>query len=93
MGLPLELETLPSLLKAGGYQTYGVGKWNLGMHEWKYTPRWRGFDDWFGFWNAQEGHYSHRARVGPFSGYDLFRNETPEWEVGGVHSTDLFSER
>lgn len=93
MGLPLELETLPSMLKAGGYRTYGVGKWNLGMHQWEYTPRWRGFDDWFGFWNAQEGHFSHRARVGPLSGYDLYRNETPEWREGGIHSSQLFTDR
>jgi arylsulfatase A-like enzyme len=49
--------TLPSLLKKQGYATHGIGKWHLGLGEWKPTnfdhplkpgPLSVGFDSFFG---------------------------------------------
>lgn len=47
-GLPLEEETLPTLLKANGYRTIGLGKWHLGYAD-HFHPLSRGFDDFYGF--------------------------------------------
>ena len=47
-GLPLTEQTLPQLLKVGGYRTGVIGKWHLGNEE-KFHPLNRGFDEFFGF--------------------------------------------
>jgi arylsulfatase A-like enzyme len=47
VGLPPEHPTLPSLLKAAGYQTSLVGKWHLGMPP-KFRPLRSGYDRFFG---------------------------------------------
>lgn len=48
IGLPLTEQTLPELLKQNGYNTMGIGKWHLGVHE-KFRPWNRGFNEFFGF--------------------------------------------
>ena len=53
---------LPQYLKRLGYATHIVGKWHLGFCDWKYTPTYRGFDTFYGFYNAIEGYYNHTGR-------------------------------
>lgn len=48
IGLPLTEQTLPELLKQSGYNTMGIGKWHLGVHE-QFRPWNRGFNEFFGF--------------------------------------------
>jgi arylsulfatase A-like enzyme len=48
IGLPLTEQTLPELLQQSGYNTMGIGKWHLGVHE-KFRPWNRGFNEFFGF--------------------------------------------
>ncbi len=48
IGLPLTEQTLPELLQQSGYNTMGIGKWHLGVHE-KFRPWKRGFNEFFGF--------------------------------------------
>lgn len=48
IGLPLSEQTLPELLQRNGYNTMGIGKWHLGVHE-KFRPWNRGFNEFFGF--------------------------------------------
>ena len=48
IGLPLTEQTLPELLQQNGYNTMGIGKWHLGVHE-KFRPWNRGFNEFFGF--------------------------------------------
>ena len=58
-GLPLNQTTIANELKKGGYGTHYVGKWDLGMHTWDYTPTHRGFDSFYGFYNGAEDYYIH----------------------------------
>jgi len=48
LGLSLDANTLPQMLKNVGYKTGMVGKWHLGIDE-KFNPIKRGFDEYFGF--------------------------------------------
>ncbi len=48
VGLPLTEQTLPELLQQNGYNTMGIGKWHLGVHE-QFRPWKRGFNEFFGF--------------------------------------------
>ena len=51
-GLPLTETLLPQELKNAGYDTFMVGKWHLGFFAWEYTPTFRGFDKFYGFYNV-----------------------------------------
>ena len=46
-GISHELQTLPELLKAAGYNTGLFGKWHLGDNK-KYYPTEHGFNEWVG---------------------------------------------
>ena len=47
-GLPLELPTMADKLKEAGYSTHAVGKWHIGFYKKEYTPKYRGFDSYYG---------------------------------------------
>ena len=87
-GLPLNQTTIANELKKGGYSTHCVGKWDLGMHKWEYTPTYRGFDTFYGYYNSWEDYFLHT-----FDSYiDLRNNTAPVTDENGTYSTFLFTE-
>ena len=56
LGLPETEITLPQLLKPAGYVCGAVGKWHLGFAP-NLFPTQRGFDEFFGFLDAQQRYY------------------------------------
>ncbi|KAK7107536.1 arylsulfatase B-like [Littorina saxatilis] len=81
---------LPQYLRTLGYATHIVGKWHLGFCDWKYTPTYRGFDTFYGFYNAAQGYFNH---TGKKNGYDFRDNEKVDWSAKGTYSTHLFATR
>ena len=41
------------------YILYEYSKWHLGFQSWEYTPTFRGFDTFAGYWNGVETYYTH----------------------------------
>ena len=101
-GLPLNQTTIADELRKGGYATHCIGKWDLGMHKWEYTPTYRGFDTFYGYYDAAEDYFTHSVGVVPlgndenqtflFNGVDFRNNTKPVTDKNGVYSTNLFTE-
>ena len=105
-GMPLNQTTIADELKKGGYATHCVGKWDLGMHKWEYTPTYRGFDSFYGYYDAAEDYFTHsvgavilgdsrdddKEKVTLFKGIDFRNNTKPVMDKNGVYSTNLFTE-
>ena len=65
-----------------------IGKWHLGFCSWSYTPRYRGFDSFYGIYLGAGDHYTHETA----GILDLHDNETPVENKDGVYSTYLYAE-
>ncbi len=65
-----------------------VGKWHLGYNKWAYTPTYRGFDTFYGFYNGAEDHYSHKI----LKILDFRDNKEPVRDLDGKYGTFAFAE-
>ena len=83
VGLPPGVPTLPSLLRARGYQTSLTGKWHLGSLP-DFNPLQSGYDHFFGFRGGTLDYYLH---TGTDHKDDLWDGDTPVHQAG--YMTDL----
>ena len=49
-------------------------RWHLGFCNWKYTPTYRGFDSFYGYYNGAEDYYT---RIRGKLSYQAFDTSTP----------------
>ena len=96
-GLPPEVPTLATALRARGYATYMSGKWHLGLAEVS-RPQNHGFDHWFGHMAGCIDYYSHIFYWGanhPGPGlnptHDLWLDGEEIWD-DGRYFTELITE-
>jgi len=100
-GLPPSFTILPEVFKQFGYQTHAVGKWHLGFCNSKYLPVYRGFDTFYGYFNAQNDYLTHRVQgdliFGQQEGLDYWdaTSETldPILDKNGTYSMFSYTER
>ena len=71
-----------------GYATHMVGKWHLGYNKWTYTPTYRGFDTFYGYYNGLEDHYTHKV----LKILDFHDNKEPVRDLDGKYGTFAFAE-
>jgi arylsulfatase A-like enzyme len=63
LGVPAQELLLPQILKPAGYVCGAIGKWHLGTAP-NFHPMQRGFDEFFGFLEAQSTYYNARLLRG-----------------------------
>lgn len=93
-GLPGDVPTLATALRAEGYRTSMCGKWHLGVAPGS-RPGDHGFDDWFGFLAGCVDYYSHifywgMSRAGHDPVHDLW-SKGQEVYHNGEYLTDLLA--
>ena len=74
LALPPEHPTLPSLLRAGGYDTALIGKWHLGRPP-ASGPLRCGYDHFFGNLGGVVDYFTHKGGVGDEVPVDLWDGE------------------
>ena len=50
-----------------------IFQWHLGFFEKEYTPTYRGFESYYGFWNGKEDYWDHTSQEDVW-GTDLRNN-------------------
>ncbi|KAH9369668.1 hypothetical protein HPB48_007635 [Haemaphysalis longicornis] len=91
-GLPLNFKLMPHYLKDLGYETHAIGKWHLGYFKEEYTPTFRGFDSFYGYYNGEEDYYNHTVKEGSHVGLDFWYNTKPLRNETGRYSTTVFTQ-
>eukprot|EP00937_MAST-01D_sp_MAST-1D-sp2_P003564 g3564.t1 len=84
--MPQSIDTVADRLHRGGWKTAAFGKWDAGMTTWDYTPTCRGFDYFYGYWDASQDYYKHAKPA-----LDLHENFEPVTDQAGTYSTHLYT--
>jgi arylsulfatase A-like enzyme len=87
LGLPVQIPTLPSLLREAGYATALIGKWHLGYPP-AFGPLRSGYDEFFGIMAGGVDYFTHCSGSRE---HDLYSGETAHHETG--YLTDVLSRR
>ena len=67
LGMDPKLTLFPEILRReGNYSTHMVGKWHLGHASPDQLPHNRGFDTFYGFYEAEVNYFTHMMRDGQF---------------------------
>lgn len=80
VSLTRQVSTLSEEFKTAGYSTHAIGKWHLGYQSWEYTPTYRGFDSFYGYYNGLVDYYTSEYEVvlpngNTYNRRDLRKNE------------------
>eukprot|EP01147_Barroeca_monosierra_P006134 gene6134-7392_t len=93
-GLNLDETTIANKLLEGGYDTHA---WHLGFYQREYTPTYRGFNSFLGFYSGGEDYFTHIED----GAYDMHHDPTPHcgedcsqlaFDLNNTYSTTAFSE-
>ena len=78
--ISLKEATIADIFKNAGYATAMIGKWHNGLHDMRYHPNNRGFDEFYGFLNGGMDYWN----------WIIEYNGQPE-KSDGRYLTDVFS--
>jgi len=92
-GVSLDETLLPQHLGNLGYSTAIVGKWHIGFYKKEYTPTYRGFQEFYGFYLGAGDHYTHMRTEHHMTGYDMRHNMDVDHSAKGNYSARLFTDK
>ena len=62
-GIPRNMTGVAAKLRAAGYKTHAVGKWDVGMATPEHTPLGRGYDSWLGYYQHANEYWSKQTDI------------------------------
>eukprot|EP00041_Stephanoeca_diplocostata_P012429 m.208122 g.208122 ORF g.208122 m.208122 type:complete len:451 (+) comp18957_c1_seq5:103-1455(+) len=98
IGLKLEETTFADVLNKRGYTSHAIGKWHLGFFKTPYTPTFRGFSSFYGYYEGSEDYFQHTTSGGLDFHDEIGQNCGPgctklAWSDQGTYSSNLFAAR
>ncbi len=98
-GLPLEYTTIGDEMRASGYATYFLGKWNVGLVTPRHLAGARGFDYFLEYHDVMQYYYDHKlcSAINGTDWYDLLQGDGAGWALptrvigDGLYSTLLYA--
>ena len=95
MGIPRNMTVISAKMKEAGYATHQVGKWHVGFATPDHTPKGRGFDTSFGYFNAANDYFNEtifECNKTPI--VDLWDTSKPASDKNGTdYEESLFKDR
>ncbi|GFS68664.1 arylsulfatase B [Nephila pilipes] len=91
-GVSIKYPFLSQKLKELKYSTHIIGKWHLGHCNQSYTPLFRGFDSFLGFYYAEGDYYTHTIEKSVQVWQELLdfhQNLYPTNQYKGVYTTEV----
>ena len=88
MGMARNMTGLGKKMRAGGYATHQFGKWGIGCASPEHTPRGRGYDTSFGYFDHTLDYWTEKAyeQCPGFQTTDLWASDAPAYGVNGSFS-------
>lgn len=91
-GFSLKYPLIPQVLKRiANYSTHLIGKWGLGFYQQIYTPQYRGFDSFYGYYGNQIDYFTHECESEGRIGLDWRYNLIPAPQDTGKFATELIT--
>ena len=84
--IPKDEATLSQRFKEVGYRVVGTGKWHLGHGNFGFSPLGRGFDEFFGGYQAAQDHWEHITWIGGGDDRDGMRKSQHRGRSTGIPS-------
>ena len=97
-GIPRNMTVISAKMKEAGYATHQVGKWHVGFATPDHTPRGRGFDTSFGYFNAANDYFNETIfQCNNTQIVDLWDTDKPASDMNGTganhYEEALFKDR
>lgn len=93
-GFSLNHPLIPQVLKrVANYSTHLVGKWGIGFYQQMYTPQYRGFDSFYGYYGNKIDYFTHEGESAGRIGLDWRYNLVPAPQETGQFATKLLTDR
>ena len=70
-------------MKAGGYKTHMVGKWDAGMATPEHSPLGKGYDTWLGYFQHANDYWQESMPLASTGNLDVCLNECHAWSKCG----------
>eukprot|EP00913_Durusdinium_trenchii_P009833 g9232.t1 len=74
-GIPRNMTGVAKKMKAGGYKTHMVGKWDAGMATPEHSPLGKGYDTWLGYFQHANDYWQESMPLASTGNLDVCLNE------------------